>query len=268
MDEYQLLGDLHKLAKRQGPGGDAETDQAIALARLDRTAPLKIADIGCGTGGPTLQLARSLNAKITAIDFLPDFIEQLKANAAQAGLLDKLDPQVASMENLPLKDGEYDVIWSEGAIYNIGFEQGIRTWRRFLKPGGRLVVSEITWTTHDRPAELEAYWKTAYPEIDTAAGKIKILEAGGYSPIGYFVLPEYCWLENYYRPLQSRFAEFLARHGHRAAAKAIVDAEQEEITLYEKYKAYYSYGVYIAVKCCEARWPNGAKIMASAGPTV
>ena len=69
MDDFQLLVDLHKRAKRQGPGGDVETRKAIGLAMLDPSTPLKAADIGCGTGASTIQLARLLNAKITAIDF-------------------------------------------------------------------------------------------------------------------------------------------------------------------------------------------------------
>ena len=215
---------------------------------LDPSAPLKVADIGCGTGASTIQLARSLNAKITAIDFLPDFIEVLKGNAENEGLINKINPLVCSMENLQFDDEEYDVIWSEGAIYNIGFEKGINDWRRFLKPGGLLVVSEITWITSDRPFEIQKYWQAEYPEIDTASSKINILEKSGYSPVAYFVLPEYCWLENYYRPMQSGFAEFLARHSYSEKAQTIVEAENKEIALYEKYRAHYSYGVYVARK--------------------
>jgi ubiquinone/menaquinone biosynthesis C-methylase UbiE len=248
MDDYQLLVDLHKRAKRQGPGGDAETRKAIDLAMLDPSTPLTVADIGCGTGASTIQLARSLNAKITAIDFLPDFIEVLKGNAENEGLSKKINPLVCSMENLQFNDEEYDVIWSEGAIYNIGFEKGINDWRRFLQPGGLLVVSEITWTTSDRPFEIQKYWEAEYPEIDTASSKINILERSGYSPVAYFVLPERCWLENYYRPMQNSFAEFLARHSYSEKAQTIVEAENKEIALYEKYREYYSYGVYVARK--------------------
>ena len=248
MDDYQLLADLHKGAKRQGPGGDLETRKAIHLAMLDPSVPLKIADIGCGTGASTLQLARQLNARITAIDFLPDFIETLKDHAENEGLTDKINPLACSMENLPFDDGEYDAIWSEGAIYNMGFEKGINNWRRFLKPEGILVVSEITWITGDRPSEIEKYWEAEYPEIATAASKISLLEKSGYSPLAYFVLPEHCWLENYYRPLQHRFKTFLDRHSNHEEAQAIIEAETKEIALYEKYKAYYGYGVYISKK--------------------
>ncbi|MEE4195036.1 MAG: SAM-dependent methyltransferase, partial [Anaerolineae bacterium] len=100
----------------------------------------------------------------------------------------------------------------------------------------------------DRPAEIQNYWDQEYPEIDLASAKMGVLEQNGYAPMGYFVLPEHCWLENYYYPLQDRFEDFLNHHGQSTAARAIVEAEKREIELYEKYKAYYSYGVYIARK--------------------
>ena len=215
---------------------------------LNPSTTLKIADIGCGTGASAIELARSLNAKITAIDFLPEFIEVLKSKAENAGLSNQINPVVCSMENLPFDDEEYDVIWSEGAIYNIGFEKGIKDWRRFLKPGGILAVSEITWISDERPSEISKYWQSEYPEIGTASAKINILEESGYSPVAYFVLPEHCWLENFYLPLQGSFPEFLAGNSYSEDAQTIVDAENKEIALYEKYKAYYSYGVYIAKK--------------------
>ena len=248
MEEYQLLIDLHKRAKRQGPGGDAETKKAIDLAMLDRSAPLKVADIGCGTGSATMLLARSLNTQITAVDFLPDFIEVLKTKAENEGLTEKINPLVCSMDKLQFANEEFDVIWSEGAIYNMGFENGIKNWKRFLKPGGILVVSEITWTTNDRPSEIQEHWESEYSEIDTASTKMRILENNGYSPVAYFVLPEHCWLDNYYRPMQNSFADFLARNANSENAQEIVEAEKKEIALYKKYKDYYGYGVYVARK--------------------
>ncbi len=248
MDDFQLLIDLHKNANRQGPGGDAESKKALSLATIDQAAPLKIADIGCGTGASTLLLARLLDARITAADFLQDFLDVLEGRAERLGLSDKVTTLCCSMDNLPFGDEEYDVIWSEGAIYNIGFEKGVKDWKRFLKTGGMMVVSEITWLTNDRPPELQEYWQNEYPEIDTASSKIESMENNGYSPVAYFVLPEHCWLDNYYRPMQDGFEAFLKRNGNSEKAQAIVNAEKKEIALYEKYKAHYSYGVYIARK--------------------
>ncbi|WP_028575268.1 class I SAM-dependent methyltransferase [Desulfonatronovibrio hydrogenovorans] len=248
MDDYKLLIDLHKQGYRQAPGGDAQTEFAIKLAMIDQTAPLKIADIGCGTGASTLVLARLLNAQITAVDFLQDFLDLLNQKAENAGVADRISTLACSMDDLPFADEELDVIWSEGAIYNIGFEKGLAEWRRFLKPGGLLVVSEVTWLTDSRPAELQEHWDSEYPEINLASAKIRVLEKQGYSPIGYFVLPEHCWLDEYYRPMQARFDDFLNRNKNSEEAREIVDAEQQEIDLYERYKNHISYGMYLARK--------------------
>jgi len=215
---------------------------------VDRAAPLNVADIGCGTGASTILLARLLNARITAVDFLQDFLDVLEERARSIGVADRVSTLACSMDNLPFADEELDIIWSEGAIYNIGFQKGVADWRRYLKAGGLLVASEITWTTDSRPPELQNHWDNEYPEIDVASAKIRVLEKHGYSPVGYFVLPEHCWLDQYYRPMQARFEDFLKRNDNSEEAHAIVDAEQREIDLYETYKAHISYGVYIARK--------------------
>ena len=246
--DYQLLIDLHRPAPRQGPGGETETRRTLELAGLERSRSLKLADIGCGTGTSSILLARELDAQITAVDLLPEFLDELQSRAHDHGVSDKITTLNCSMDALPFTVGEFDVIWSEGAIYNMGFEAGVSAWSRFLKPGGKLIVSEITWLTATRPLEIQSYWEREYAEIDVASAKIGILERHGYSPEAYFALPTHCWLENYYRPMQSRFEEFLGRHGQSDQAKAVVDAEKYEIALYEKYGAYYSYGVYVAKK--------------------
>lgn len=248
MDDLQLLIDLHKDGPRQGPGGDNETRFAIALSGLTGESDLKIADIGCGTGASTLVLARELDAHVTAVDFLPEFLTGLEDAAGRAGLRERITTLLASMEALPFAESAYDAIWSEGAIYNMGFAAGIKAWRRYLKPGGILAVSELTWLTDQRPEELQTHWHSEYPEVGTASSKIAALERLGFSPIGYFPLPEQCWLENYYRPMQQRFAGYLHRHEGSAAATAVVAAEQKEIALYERHKTFVSYGYYIARK--------------------
>ncbi|SDC61603.1 class I SAM-dependent methyltransferase [Ruegeria marina] len=247
MDELALLTDLHRDAARQGPGSDAATRQALALSGLTGRKGLRIADIGCGTGASTLVLAADLDATITAVDFLPDFLSELTLRAQAAGLSGRITCQVAAMEQLDFQDASLDAIWSEGAIYNIGFRTGLRAWRRFLRPGGVLAVSDLTWLTAERPAELDAYWTAVYPEVATAGTKIAQLEAEGYTPLGYLPLSGACWLENYYRPMQARFDAFLARNPG-PDAQAIVAADRQEIALYERFSDFVSYGFYIARK--------------------
>ena len=248
MDDLALLMDLHEDGPRQGPGGDDETRLAIELSGLKGSPNLEIADMGCGTGASTRVLARELDARITAVDFLPEFLARLEAAAAREGLADRIATLAAAMDELPFAEASYDAIWSEGAIYNIGFAAGVEAWRKYLKPRGILAVSELTWLTGQRPSALQAHWEKEYPDVDTASAKMAVLERLGFSPIGYFPLPERCWLDNYYRPLQQRFPAYLQRHEHSEAARAIVAAEEREIALYERHKAFVGYGYYIARK--------------------
>ncbi|KZY62857.1 class I SAM-dependent methyltransferase, partial [Oleiphilus sp. HI0066] len=185
---------------------------------------------------------------ITSVDFLQAFLDVLNDRASEVELASRISTLCASMDDLPFEANSYDVLWSEGAIYNIGFAKGIQEWKAYLKQGGVLVVSEVTWTTDERPQELEDYWEAAYPEIDTASNKMKVLERAGYQPLGYFTLDLHCWLEGYYGPIQASYNAFLERNANSEGAKEIIAAEREEVAMYEKFKDFYSYGVYIAKK--------------------
>ena len=245
---YDLLIDLHKGNLRQGPGGDEQTKLALNFAGLSNpTEPLQVADIGCGTGASTLILAENLNAKITAIDLFQDFLDVLTVDSQKRGLADKITTLAVPMEELPFEESSLDIIWAEGSIYNMGFEKGVKYFKHFLKPGGLLAASEITWLTKERPEEIEHHWNSEYPEIATASEKICILEDQGLMVRGYFPLPESCWIENYYTPQENSFEAFLVKHNSEDA-KAIIEAEKTEIALYKKHRAHYSYGFYIAQK--------------------
>jgi len=244
--ELELLVSLYENTERQGPGGEEQTRLAISLSRLTPSCELKIADIGSGTGAASLVLADSLKAHVTAVDIIPSFLQTLTTRASKLGrLADCITTLECNMTDvLPFQHGELDAIWSEGAIYNIGFENGIREWRKYLKPHGILAVSELTWLTTARPKPLESYWKQEYSQVDTASAKISLLEKHGYTLLGYFVLPKHCWTENYYNLLQIK--EFLKRQHHSEAARAVVEAQETEIDLYKEYSDYYGYGYYIA----------------------
>lgn len=246
MDSLALLADLYRATPRQGPGGKAETLQALALTGFGTDRPLRVADIGCGTGASTRVLAAELDAHITAIDLLPAFIDELARRARQEGIHDRINPVIGDMASLPFGRESLDLIWSEGAIYNLGFSRGVRHWRNVLRPGGVLAVSEITWLTGARPAAVEQFWTSTYPEIDTAPRKLAVLEQAGFTPLGYFPLGDACWVENFYAPLAAGFEAFLARHDHSEAARLLVDEHRREMALYEANHSWYSYGFYIA----------------------
>jgi ubiquinone/menaquinone biosynthesis C-methylase UbiE len=243
-----LIIDLHSGSERQGPGSVETTLRALEFINLPANTRFKAADLGCGSGGQTLTLAGNINASVTAVDLFPRFLHELNAKAKKLGMSDKIKTFEGSIDALPFENEEFDLIWSEGSIYNIGFEKGVKKWKDFLGIGGHLAVSEITWTSKSRPKDLEEFWTREYPEIDTAASKIKILEDQGFTLTGFFNLPESDWTESYYQPLEQSFNDFLERNAHSEMAREIVREYRSEIELYQRYKGYYSYGFYIARK--------------------
>ncbi len=247
MTPIEYLIDLHRNTNRQGPGSDKDTLKALNFIKFQNKEGLEIVDMGCGTGGQTFQLANKLNGEIIALDFSQEFLDELQKKAHKNNLLSQITPLLASMEDHGFKQATKDLIWSEGAIYNIGFRKGIKEWSALLKTNGFLAVSEITWITPSRPSEIENYWNKHYSEINTASNKIKIMEESGLTIVGYFYLPQSSWLK-YYEDLEKQFEPFLKRHQYNKDVSRIVEEHKAEIDLYMKYKDYYSYGFYIAQK--------------------
>lgn len=245
--DIRLIGEYFSGMKRQGPGSPGVTLKALGF--IDPLSDeSRIADLGCGTGGQTMVLAQHTPGKITGVDLFPAFIDLFNAHARALGLQARVEGITGSMDRLSFQPGELDLIWSEGAIYNIGFERGLKEWRQFIKPGGFIAVSEASWFTDERPAEIEEFWTEAYPEIDTIPNKVAQLQKAGYLPVATFMLPENCWTEHYYVP-QVRVQEvFLKKHAGNKTAEDFIASQQHEAHLYEKYKAYYGYVFYIGKK--------------------
>jgi len=195
-----------------------------------------------------LTLAESLDGHITAVDLFPEFLEELEARAAKRDLKNRISTLQASMEKLPFGKEEFDLIWSEGAIYLMGFEEGISAWKQYLKPGGILAVSDICWLSENRPAELEEYWTKECPGIDTPDAKKGKLVRQGFVPLGHFILSEACWIDHYYLPLQEHYNAFLERQDHSQAARELVAQDQQEYEMYLQYKEHYSYGFFVSRK--------------------
>lgn len=193
-------------------------------------------------------MANHTPGHITGIDLFPTFIDLFSTNANRLNLQNRIRGMVGSMDNLPFQHEELDLIWSEGAIYNIGFERGLNEWRKFLKPGGSIAVSEASWFTEERPVEIDAFWKDAYPEIDTISNKVAQMQKAGYIPIAVFVLPENCWTEHFYDPQVPVQKKFLEKHAGNKTAEELVANQRHEAELYSKYKAFYGYVFYIGKK--------------------
>lgn len=245
--DFQLICEYFSGLERQGPGSPNATIKALNfIPNLGENS--RIADIGCGTGGQTIILAQNTTGNIVGVDLFPDFINKLNNNAAMLNLQGRVQGIVGDMKELPFQDEEFDLIWSEGAIYNIGFERGLNEWRKYLQTGGYIAVSESTWFTDERPTEIDDFWMEHYPEIDTIPNKIAQMQKAGYVPVASFILPESCWIEDFYAPQKRAQEEFLKKYAGNRTAENYVAFERYEMGMYEKYKEFYGYVFYIGRK--------------------
>ena len=245
--DVSLIVEYYSSLERQGPGSPEITIKAASfIEKLSNES--RIADIGCGTGGQTMVLAQHSPGHITGIDLFPTFIDLFNLNAAKLNLQDRVKGIVCSMENLPFQHEELDLIWSEGAIYNIGFERGLNEWRKFLKTGGFIAVSEASWFTEERPVEIDEFWQDAYPGIDTIPNKVAQMQKAGYIPVATFIVPESCWTEDFYAPQIAAREAFLKKYEGNKATEEFIANQRHETNLYYKYKGYYGYVFYIGKK--------------------
>lgn len=245
--DFKLICDFFSNMERQGPGSPEVTLKALSF--IDNlTDKSFIADIGCGTGGQTMVLAQHIPGQITGLDLFPDFIDIFNRNATRLGLQDRVKGIVGSMDNLPFQNEELDLIWSEGAIYNIGFERGLNEWRKFLKTGSYIAVSEASWFTDERPKEINDFWVDTYPEIDTIPNQVAKIHKAGYLPVATFILPENCWTEHYFAQKVAAGNMFLNKYAGNEIAEEFLALQFHEEVLYRKYKEFYGYTFFIAKK--------------------
>ena len=245
--DYNLICEYFSNVKRQGPGSPEVTLKALSFVD-NLTDKSCIADVGCGTGSQTMVLAQHTQGKITGVDLSPIFIDKFNINASKLNLQDRVKGIVESMDNLSFRNEELDLIWSEGAIYNIGFERGLNEWRKFLKTGGYIAVSEMTWFTIERPAEIQEFLQHVCPEIDLISTKVAQVQKAGYLPVATFILPENCWTEHYFAPQIAVQEHFLRKYAGSTAVEAMIASERYEEELYRKYKEFYGYVFYIGKK--------------------
>ena len=245
MDElfYEIFSDL----PRQGPGDRGSTLKAAAEIKEIISEP-KILDVGCGTGKQSIELLKYFGGTVTAVDNHQPYLENLKIKAQEEGFEDRLKCKNADMLNPAFVDGQFDLIWAEGSIYNIGFREGLESFKKMLKSGGYIAVTEVSWLKDSPPQELQEFWNQEYPDIKTIDQNLEIISSTDYKLVDHFKLPDSAWLDDYYNPLEKRLKYLRGKYKQDKKALELIEMIQHEIDIFHKYFSYYGYVFYIAQK--------------------
>lgn len=237
-DPIQLMfGGMEKL----GPGSDAETIRV--LRELPQTSYNLVVDAGCGAGRHTIALAKELRIVIHAIDNHQSFLDELSLRAGRAGVGRFISPRCMDMAAIPDVFSEIDLLWSEGAAYNIVFANALSTWAPAIKPGGFAVVSELAWLTTTPPPEARDFFRAGYPDMKHADDNVAVAESAGYRVISTHTLPREAWEERYYEVLEPR-AKALVDHMDSSVREFALETLRE-IEVFRASNNSYGYVFYV-----------------------
>ena len=240
----ELFFEIHCDLPREGPGDAQSTQKAFSLMKDLPVRPL-ILDIGSGPGKQTMDLIEMTEGSIIAIDNHKPFVDRLNQKASEAGLKNRIQAFYGDMNHPVFKEESFDVIWSEGAIYIMGFEKGLKVWKPFLKKEGYIAVTECTWLKPDPPRELKRFFDEGYPDMLDIESNVKVIKRSGYDIVDHFTLPEHAWWNDYYHPLEDRIDGLKEKYRDNEEALQILENEGVEIDLYRKYSDTYGYVFYI-----------------------
>ncbi|MGA1842571.1 MAG: methyltransferase domain-containing protein [bacterium] len=247
MEGIEYLYELCEALPRCGPGDNEFTRRAFdSIPRLPKQ-PL-ILDIGCGPGVQTIELAKISNGSIIALDNHQAFLDKLMETAAKEGLAENITPKNISMLEMDFMEKTFDLIWSEGALYIMGFQNGLKECRRLLKNNGYLAVTELVYIATDPPTPVTEYFENEYSDIKSVKGKIDVIQREGFNLISNFTLPESAWFNCYYMQVEKELPRLNEKYKGNEIALAVFKAFQDEIDFYKKYSDFYGYEFFIMQK--------------------
>lgn len=242
---FEIFLDVQRGLPRQGPGSDESTLKALSYCDELPYNPA-VLDIGCGPGMQTIALAKTLDGKITALDLLPEYLDQLKERAVREGVSEHINIQKGDMDELPYEPASFDLIWAEGSAYCMGFGNALQSWKPFLKPGGYLALSELVWLSSDLPLEVYEFFRDEYALMTDIASNLDMINSAGYEIKAHFTLPGADWWDHYYTPLESKLPSLYEKYKGDDEAIGVIDMTAREIDMRKRFHEYYGYEFFIA----------------------
>ena len=240
----EIFFKIYEGLKREGPGSYEMTRRAYDLCGLP--AEPEILELGCGSGGATIPLAQLSGGIVTATEIYQPFLDKMVERAQQAGVADRIIAAVMDMAEVRAEPESFDCVWCEGAAYIMGVDNALAGWKRFLKPGGCLCITDAVWLVDPAtlPEAVRAYWAEGYPAMRTTEENNRAAEAAGYTVLGDFIIDAACW-DDFYDDVERRLAAVEPVYGDDPDGRAIIDMTRMEIDLYRKYPGLYGYAFHV-----------------------
>ena len=185
-----------------------------ALRMIPEIYKPRILDIGCGSGVSTLELARLTNGEIIGLDIDQNALDRLNKKIEKSGLSDRFKILNCSLLDMDFPDESFDIVWSEGSIFVIGFKKGLQKWKRLIRPGGFIVV-------HDEMGDVEE--------------KLEQISNCGYELLGYFVLDTDVWWNEYFAPLEKLVNETRAKYADNQEVREALNQAQSEVDFFREF---------------------------------
>jgi len=197
----------------------------------------------------TLTLARLCpGATIIASDIHQPFLDDVTERAAKAGLDGRITTLRISMDDLMFPAGSFDLIWAEGSAFVMGFHEALSSWKRLLKQGGYLVVSDLFWFTHTPTQECRQFFEQQYPAMVHEEEAYGMIRDAGYSILATLRLPDVAWWKHYYIPLARRLEVLKGQYPDDQEVQALLASVEEEIAVFRTHSREYGYSFFILKK--------------------
>jgi len=235
-----LFYELYEGMPRGGPGDPSSTERALSMMPDLPPRPL-VLELGCGPGRGVARLAALTRGRVCALDLHHPFVAAQVRHAAGEGRPSLVYGVCADMRALPFGPATFDLVWSEGALYSIGFTDALQVCAEVTTPGGYLAASEAVWTVGDPPAEIRRWWDAEYPAIAPIASKVADVAAAGFAVVGHFTLPPEAWRDNYCDPLRERLAALRRAWTDNGHALGLFAQFDVELATHDRFGHTYSY---------------------------